>query len=69
MAKSWLLGHPAEITSVPLGGTVEVKQTGTIVRTFAGAATLMVVVQVEGGALVTVTANMVNVLDAPSPAK
>lgn len=57
MAKSWLLGHPVEIT--------ETKQTGTIVRTFAGAATLMVVVQVEGGALVTVTANMVNVLDAP----
>lgn len=57
MAKSWLLGHPVEIT--------ESSQKGTIVRTFAGAATLMVVVQVEGGALVTVTANMVNVLDAP----
>lgn len=58
MAKSWLLGHPVEIK---VSGSK-----GTIVRTFAGAATLMVVVQLEDGNLFTVTANDVKVLDEPS---
>lgn len=62
--KSWLLGHPAEVTQYSLDNT-KVVQTGTIVRTFAGAAMLMIVVQVEGGALVTATANSVRVLDEP----
>lgn len=61
MAKSWLLGHPVEFTDQ--GGN---NGSGTIVRTFAGAATLMVVVQTELGSLVTLTANAVRVLDEPS---
>lgn len=60
MAKSWLLGHPVEV--IEGAGN---NSRGTIVRTFPGAATLLVVVQLEGGALVTVTANSVRVLDAP----
>lgn len=66
MARSWLLGHPVEFNHPDDG----LKQ-GTIVRTYVGNvinpnAALMLVVQLETGALVTVPAYTVRVLDEPS---
>lgn len=59
MAKSWLLGQPAEILGV------EPRYTGTIVRTFYVDTKLMVVIQDADGYLRTVESSTMRVLAEP----